>query len=244
MPMRCGSPVETMSPLLQKDGAVAEPLDGAHVVGDEDDGAVLVAQTIELVEALLLEGGVADREHLVDRAGCSASTWIITAKARPHEHARAVVLDLQRLELAQLGEVDDRCRSVCAPRGGEAEHRAVDQHVVARRQVVVEADAQLDERRQAPVDVDPARVDAVDAGHALQQRALARSVAADDPEELAVADVEGDVLERDELVEAAAAEGVERGLLERVDPLGRHAERLRDVVHGHGGRCASRRHHR
>ncbi len=57
-------------------------------------------------------------------------------------------------------------------------------------EVRVEADAELDERRQAAVDPDLPAVDAVDAGEALQQRALAAAVAPGDPEELAGADVE------------------------------------------------------
>ena len=55
----------------------------------------------------------------------------------------------------------------------------------------VEADAELDERgepaahrRLCPI------VELVDPGEALEQRALAGSVAADDPEELALADLE------------------------------------------------------
>ncbi len=70
-------------------------------------------------------------------------------------------------------------------------------------QVGVEADAELDERRHAPVDVDRAVVDAVDPGQALQQRRLARAVAPDDPEELARADVEGDVAQRRQRVVAS-----------------------------------------
>ena len=54
-----------------------------------------------------------------------------------------------------------------------------------------------------PVDVDRARVGAVDPGEALQQRALARAVAADDAEELALADSKRDVVDRAQLVVAA-----------------------------------------
>ncbi len=62
--------------------------------------------------------------------------------------------------------------------------------VVARGQVGVEADAELDERREPSGDRDPPGVDAVDAGDALQQRALAAAVAPDDPEELPLGDLE------------------------------------------------------
>ncbi len=71
-------------------------------------------------------------------------------------------------------------------------------------------------------------VDAVDPGEALQQRALARAVAPDDPEELSRAHVEGDVLERPEGLVARAAHGVQRALLERVGALLGHAEGLAD----------------
>ena len=40
--------------------------DGAHVVGDEQDRLALVLQAPELLVALLLEGGVADGQDLVD----------------------------------------------------------------------------------------------------------------------------------------------------------------------------------
>ncbi len=104
----------------------------------------------------------------------------------PHVHARRVVLELEVLELLELGELDHlvvaRAR---ASRGVRPSMIAVEDHVVARGEVGVEADAELDERRHAPVDVDLARVEPVDAGQALEQRALARAVAADDAEELA-----------------------------------------------------------
>ena len=74
-----------------------------------------------------------------------------------------------------------------ASRAGEAEHDRVDDHVVARGEIGVEADAELDERRQPAADLDPAGVDVVDPGEALQQRALAAAVAPDDAEELALA---------------------------------------------------------
>ena len=75
-----------------------------------------------------------------------------------------------------------------------------------------------------------ARVDGVDAGEALQQRALAAPVAPDDAEELARGDLDADVVDRLELVEAAAAERVERPLLERVVLLMGQPEALAQVL--------------
>ena len=68
-----------------------------------------------------------------------------------------------------------------------------------------------------------------DAGHALQQRRLARAVLADDAEDLALLDVERHVLERDELVVTRCGPW-RRSALRRVGLLAVEAERLGEVV--------------
>jgi hypothetical protein len=52
-----------------------------------------------------------------------------------------------------------------------------------------------------------------------------------------VVDRERDVLQRLEVVDAAAAERMEGPFLEGVDPLARHAEALRDTVDDDGRRA-------
>ena len=56
-----------MSPLVEQHRPVAVLLDRGHVVGDQDHGPIRAADLVKDVLALLLEGGVADREHLVDQ---------------------------------------------------------------------------------------------------------------------------------------------------------------------------------
>ena len=155
----------------------------------------LVAHLVEDVEALLLEGRVADGEHLVDEQDLGVDLDR-DREREPHVHPRGVVLELQLLELAQFGEVDHGVVAGARLAWREPHHDPVEHDVVARREVLVEADAELDERRQSPVHPDPPAVDAVDAGEALQQRALAAAVAPGDAEELAAAHVEGDVVQR------------------------------------------------
>ena len=173
------------------------------------------------------ERGVADGEHLVDEQ----DVGVDLDRDREGEadvHARGVVLELELLELAQFGEVDHLVVARARLARREAHHDPVEHDVVARGQILVEADAELDEGRQAPVHPDPPAVDAVDAGQALQQRALAAAVAPGDPEELARAHVEGDVAQRFERLVAGAAQRVQRALLEGVRALLGHAERLAD----------------
>ena len=81
-------------------------LDALHVVGDEDDRPPLLVQVREHVDALLLEGGVADRQHLVDQQDVGVDLDH-QREPEPDQHPGGVVLQLQVDELAELGEVDD-----------------------------------------------------------------------------------------------------------------------------------------
>src|SRR4029077_18815438 len=87
---------------LEQERAVAEAVERAHVVCDENDRAPLVAHAIEDVEALLLERRVAYREHLIDEQDVGVNLYR-DGKGEPDMHARRVVLELQLLELAQFG---------------------------------------------------------------------------------------------------------------------------------------------
>ena len=178
---------EARAAALEQHRALAEAHDGAHVVGDEQHRLALVPQAVELVEALLLERGVADREHLVDQQHVGVDLDR-DREGEPDLHARRVVLQLEVDELVQLGELEHGLEPLARRGWAQAEHDAVDEHVVARREIRVEADAELDEGREAAVDQHPAGVGTVDPGEALEQRALARPVAADDAEELAPRD--------------------------------------------------------
>ena len=78
----------------------------AHVVRDEDDRPAAVAQVVEDVVALLLEGGVADRKHLVDHQDVGVDLDRHRER-QAHVHTRGVVLELEVLELLKLSELDD-----------------------------------------------------------------------------------------------------------------------------------------
>ena len=66
---------------------MTEPRDRAHVVRDEDDRPTFLAQAVEDVEALLLKGGVADGEHLVDQQDVGVDLDRHRER-EPHVHAR------------------------------------------------------------------------------------------------------------------------------------------------------------
>ena len=141
-------------------------------------------------------------------------------------HPGRVVLQPQVDEVLELGELDRRVEAPARLGRAEPEHDRVDDDVLARGEIGVEADAELDERAHAPAHADRPAVDAVDPGDALHQRALAAAVAPGDAEELALADLEGDVLQRAELFELAVADRMKDPLLDREGGFARDPKRL------------------
>ena len=206
-------------------------------MGHQHDRLALGAQPVEDVEALLLEGRVADREHLVDQHHIGVGMHHHRER-QADLHPRRVVLELLVDEPLELAERDDLVK----PRPGllwiQPHHDRVDLDVVAGRQVGVEADPELDERRQPARHLELALIGPVDPSQALQERALARAVAPDDPEELPLHHLERDTVQDVELMEPLPAQRMQRPLLERVRPIQRDPERLLEPGDSDCGWCA------
>ncbi len=187
-------------------------------MGDEHDRLAFVVPARELAEAAVLEGAVADGERLVDeqdvRVGLDAD-----GEGETGAHTRREVAKGHLTEARDAGELEHRLGPRLDPGPLDAEHDAAEGDVGARREVGVEADAELDHRSDASADVDRPRVDRVDVGEQADQRALAGAVGADDAEELALLDVEGDPVEN--------RQGSLPAALDRPFELAKQARRLR-----------------
>ncbi len=207
-----------------------------HRVGDQQDRAARPVHVLEDLAAALLELGVADREDLVDQQHVGVDVRH-HREAEPDLHSRGVVLDLEVDVVLQARELDDLVES--APRLGRAQshHHAVQDDVVAGGQLRVEADAELEEGGEAAGDLDRPAVGRVDAREQLQQGALAGAVAADDPEELALGDVEAEVVEDVERATGRAAERVAQASAQgRGRPATGNVEPLAEPADLDGGR--------
>ena len=92
--------------VVEPERLVAEALDDAERVGDEEDGLAAASELGELVEALVREALVADGEHFVDQqqVGIDVNG---DGKPQPHVHAGRVGLDRRVDEVLELGELDD-----------------------------------------------------------------------------------------------------------------------------------------
>ena len=157
---------------------VAELLDQVERVRHQQDRLVAAAELRELVEALVGEALVADRQHFVDQQHVGIDVHR-HGEAKPHVHAGGIGLDRRVDEVLHLRELDDLVEAVPDLLVGQAEHDAVDEDVLAAGDLGVEAGAQLDQRRDAAINGDRALGGPGDAGDALEQRALAGAVAAD-----------------------------------------------------------------
>ena len=121
-----------------------QPKDRAHVVADEDDGAALSCHVLHLAQALLLELGVAHRQHLIHEQN-------LRLQVRRHResqadlHAAGVALDRGIDELLDTREVHDLVELGGDLPAAHPENRAVEVDVLAAGQLRVEAGAGLQE---------------------------------------------------------------------------------------------------
>ena len=107
-------------------------------------------------------------------------------EAEARIHPRGIVLDGYVDELPEPGELDDLLVDGIGLRAGQPEERRVKVDVLPARDVGLEADPELDNRRNPSLNGDLALRRLEDAGHDAQQRALAGAVGSDQAQELAV----------------------------------------------------------
>src|ERR1700733_2498287 len=218
------------SAAVHQHGPVAQTRDGAHVVSDENVRLALVPEPVELIEALLLEGGAPHGEDFIDQQ--DVRVHLDSDRERQaHVHPRRIVLELEVEEILELREGDYLVEPSAGLLARQPEHDRVDDDVVVRGQVGVEANPELDERRQAATDSQLRAVgvvNPVDAGEALEQSALSTAIPSHDAEHLALLDFERDVLHRTKLVGVMEAKRGKRPLLEGVNLKAGNAKGLAD----------------
>ena len=119
----------------------------------------------------------------------------------------------------KFGEVEHRIEPALRLAAAEPEKHPVERDVLARGHLGVEPHPELDEWGHPSGHPHLPGVRSVDAGEDLQQRALARPVTADDPEELPLVDLERHIAQCTKLAVLRPREWVRDALLERVHPV-------------------------
>src|SRR5919201_1634999 len=177
---------------FEPDRAVAELVDRLHVVRDEEHRPSSAAEVLHPAEAALLELGVADGKHLVHEQDLGLEVRR-NREREPDVHAARVPLHRRVDELLDAGELDDVAELALDLAALHAEDRAIQEDVLAARQLRVEACADLEQAADAAAnDGAPAR-GRRDPREDLEQRRLAGTVAANHAEYLSFAHLEADV---------------------------------------------------
>ena len=159
---------------------------------EQHRAALAAGNVLHLTNGLLLEFRVADGEHFIDHQDFRLQVGG-DGEAEPHLHAGRVAFDGSVDIAFAAGEIDDFVEFSVDLAPGHAHDGAVHVDVLAARHFRVEPGAHLEQRGDPPADVDLADGGRSDAREELQQRALARTVLADDADHVALLHAEIDV---------------------------------------------------
>ena len=190
---------------------------------DEHDRASRLLEGEDAAEALALERLVADREDLVEEEDVGVEERR-DREAEAHRHPGRVRPDGAVDRVLELGEGDDLVEAAADVGAAEALDRAVQEHVLAAREVRVEPCAELEEGADPAGRLHGACARPDDPGDEAQQGRLARSVAPDETDRLSLSHLERDVVERSDF-DCFGAAALDEQILEgarlaRVDAKG------------------------
>ena len=195
--------------LVQHHAAGAQLADGAHVVADvEHRAALLAGHVAHLAQALLLELHVAHRQYLVHHHDLRVQMGG-HREGQLHEHAAGIALHRGVDELAALGEFDDLVQLRVHLGFGHAQDGAVHVDVFPAGHLAVEAGAHLQHAGHPAFDLHLARRGGGDAAEQLEQGGLARAVAADDAQGLALVHCQVHAVQRHEGLTEQAGVGAD-----------------------------------
>ena len=144
-----------------------------HIVAHKQHRPAMPGHILHLAEALLLKLGVADRQHLVDDQNLRLQMRRHRER-EPHIHAAGIALHRRIEEFLHFGEGDDLVELALDLGAAHAEDGAVEEDVLAARQLRVKAGADLEKARNAALDLDAARARLGDAREDLQQASTCR----------------------------------------------------------------------
>ena len=214
---------------------LTELLDLLNVVRDEQHRGAAAHELHHAALALFLELRVAHGEDLVHNQDLRLHHGG-DGERQPRQHAGGIVADRDVDEVPQLGEVQDLLELGVEKRLCVAENRAVEIDILTAPQIHIKAGAEFQHRHDIAAAFYRALRGLHDAGDDLQECALARAVAPDEADRLALLHLKRDVLQRGErAVLQLAAQRRGDKLLERQDLVVIHAEPHRHI--GNADHC-------
>lgn len=170
----------------------AQRIHRTHIVADEEDGAAGAGDFLHFAEAFLLEGGVADGEDFVDEEDFGFEMGG-DGEGEAHAHAAAVMLERRVDEALDFGKGDDLVEFADDFGFAHAEDGSAEEDVFAAGELRMEAGADFEKAGDAAVEFGVSHGGAGDAREQLEQRGFAGAVSADQADDFALLDFEGNV---------------------------------------------------
>src|SRR5262245_54234940 len=180
---------------VEPERLVAESRHQVQRMRHEQNRSASAAEFRKLVETLVRECLITDREHFVDEQNIGVDIDR-NRKTKAHVHAGRVRLHRRVDKFVELGKPDNVVEAIGDLATTQAEHQSVDVYILATGDFRMKSGAQLDERRHAPLNAYAPRRWFAYPGNQLEHRALAGAVSPDDAECRALWHVEGNALER------------------------------------------------
>src|SRR6266404_2967211 len=197
---------------------MAEAANLVELMGDEDDGATGAGDVAHFTEAFLLEIDVADGEDFIDEENFRLEMGG-DSKGEADVHAGGVVLDGRVDEFFEFGEGHDFIEFAGDFGFAHAEDGAGEESVFAAGEFGMEAGADFEEGADAAMNFGPAGSGAGDTGEDFEKSGFASAVAADEAEDFAFFDFEGDVFQRPKRFFFLSAQRGDRGPQEGFDGM-------------------------
>ena len=197
-------------------------------MGDEHDRPALLLEREDPPEALSLERLVADGEDLVQQQDVGVEERR-DREPEPHRHSRRVRADGPIDRVLELGECDDLVEAALDLGPCQTLDRAVQEDVLAPGEVHVKAGAELEQRANASLSAYATRRRLDDPGDESQQRGLARSVASDQADGLAVLDGDRDIAQCPHVTRGGLS-ALHNEILQRPRLSSVHAKAPRDTL--------------
>ena len=190
-----GSVVGYDPAFVQQHRGVAKQLDGAGIMTDEDERSALGAEILQILQAFLLEIGVAHRQRFVDDQYVGIDVGG-DGETEPERHTGRI--DAQRMveEVAKFRELHDALQFLLNVGVGKAQEARVQVNVLAPGELRMEARAQFQQARDAAFDLDAAESRRKRSAENLQKRTLAGAVHADDAQGTPLFHLEVDLPQR------------------------------------------------
>ena len=149
-------------------------------MADKQNGSSTLADVLHFPQAFLLKGRISHRQHLIYNKYLCFQVRSYS-KSQAHIHPAGIAFHRSIDEFLHSGKINYLVESRANLGLGHPQNRAVEKNVFASRQFPVKARAHLQEADNAASNPHLAFGRCGHTGEDLQERALTRTVPADDP---------------------------------------------------------------